>query len=577
METRDQRQEVHLHEKPAKEHAFDKFAYELASGSVSGKRALRLLGALLRDVITSNQEKEPATATSFLPLFPPHPEDFEEFLEGPTAPDEVDYEALYESQCGAADDSQAVEQYDGTLEVTTDFVSVQQRPVGNIHWNDNLSTIFTNPGSVSGVRWCSGTLISEDLFLTAGHCFDSNPSGWTVPKANGTPNPIPPAEIATNMHIDFDYQVDPSGNLRTEQSFAITQLEEHRLGGLDYAIVRLNGRPGDTFGFTSISSVDAAIGDMLCIIGHPAGVPKRIEAGPATDFHDTRIGYNDIDTLGGNSGSGILRSPQQTIVGVHTNGGCTASGSGHNHGQRISSLTNVSPILSGLTTFRNLGKVLDGYGYEAGTWRVERHPRFLADLTGDGRADFVGFGNTGVYVALSNGDGTFSPSRRVIDGFGYEAGTWRVERHPRFLADLTGDGRADIVGFGNAGVHVALSNGDGTFSPSRRVIDGFGYEAGTWRVERHPRFLADLTGDGRADIVGFGNAGVHVALSNGDGTFSPSRRVIDGFGYEAGTWRVERHPPFLADLTGDGRADIVGFGNAGVHVALSNGDGTFSP
>jgi hypothetical protein len=35
----------------------------------------------------------------------------------------------------------------------------------------------------------------------------------------------------------------------------------------------------------------------------------------------------------------------------------------------------------------------------------------------------------------------------------------------------------------------------------------------------HPRFLADLTGDGRADIVGFGNAGVWVSLNNGDRTF----------------------------------------------------------
>jgi len=31
----------------------------------------------------------------------------------------------------------------------------------------------------------------------------------------------------------------------------------------------------------------------------------------------------------------------------------------------------------------------------------------LADLTGDGRADIVGFGDDGVYVALGNGDGTF--------------------------------------------------------------------------------------------------------------------------------------------------------------------------
>ena len=226
-------------------------------------------------------------------------------------------------------------------------------------------------------------------------------------------------------------------------------------------------------------------------------------------------------------------------------------------------------------TFQTPNFVVPNFGYEAGGWRVERHPRFFADLTGDGRADIVGFGDAGVWVALNNGDGTFQAPNLVVSTFGYAAGGWRVERHPRFLADLTGDGRADIVGFGDAGVWVALNNGDGTFQTPNLVLPNFGYAAGGWRVERHPRFLADLTGDGRADIVGFGDAGVWVALNNGDGTFQGPNLVVSTFGYAAGGWRVERHPRFLADLTGDGRADIVGFGNAGVWVALNNGDGTF--
>ena len=161
---------------------------------------------------------------------------------------------------------------------------------------------------------------------------------------------------------------------------------------------------------------------------------------------------------------------------------------------------------------------LSEFGYDAGGWRVERHPRFLADLTGDGRADIVGFANEGVIVALNNGNGTFQQPRLALSEFGYDAGGWRVELHPRFLADLTGDGRADIVGFEYEGVFVALNNGDGTFQPPQLVLREFGYDAGGWRVERHPRFLADLTGDGRAEIVGFANEGVFVALNNG-GTF----------------------------------------------------------
>ena len=117
-----------------------------------------------------------------------------------------------------------------------------------------------------------------------------------------------------------------------------------------------------------------------------------------------------------------------------------------------------------------------------------------------------------MWTALSNGDGTFQAPQFVLADFGFEAGGWRVEKHPRFLADVTGDGRADIVGFGDAGVWTALSNGDGTFQAPQFVLADLGFEAGGWRVEKHPRFLADITGDGQADIVGFGDAGVYVAL-----------------------------------------------------------------
>lgn len=226
--------------------------------------------------------------------------------------------------------------------------------------------------------------------------------------------------------------------------------------------------------------------------------------------------------------------------------------------------------------FNQVQFVIADLGYDSG-WRVDRHPRFLADLRNKGRADIVGFGDAGVYVALSNGDGsfTFTPIPVVTD-FGYEAGSWRVDRHPRFLADLRGIGIADIVGFGDAGVWVALGDGQGGFGAPQFVVADFGYNQG-WRVDRHPRFLADLSGNGRLDIVGFGDAGVYVARGRGDGTFDYTPvPVLQDLGYVAGGWRVDRHPRFLADVNGDGRADIVGFGDAGVYVALSNGDGTFT-
>jgi len=216
---------------------------------------------------------------------------------------------------------------------------------------------------------------------------------------------------------------------------------------------------------------------------------------------------------------------------------------------------------------------INDFGYNAG-WRVDQHLRFLADTSGDGYPDIIGFGGSAVYTARNNHNGTFQPAKSVVKDFNYDAG-WRVEKHPRFVADLTGDGRVDIIGFGDAGVYTALNNGDGTFQAVKKVVDDFGYDAG-WRVEKNPRFIADLTGDGRGDIVGFGDAGVYVSLNNGNGTFKAPKLVVSDFGYSGG-WQVDKNPRFLADLTGDGFADIIGFGDAGVYVAYADGKGGFGP
>ena len=116
--------------------------------------------------------------------------------------------------------------------------------------------------------------------------------------------------------------------------------------------------------------------------------------------------------------------------------------------------------------------------------------------------------------------------------------SWGPEQ-PRFVADLTGDGRADIVGFGLDGVWVSLNTGAGGFLPPNMVLCGFNFHTG-WMVEKHPRFLADLTGNGRVDIVGFGDAGVWTAVNNGDGTFGSMRFVVGDLGYNQG-WRVDQH------------------------------------
>lgn len=282
-------------------------------------------------------------------LFPPTPELLERVMtqSNESVAPEAMYGDLLESICGAVDDSQPVAQYDGTLGVSKAFVNTHQSYIAQLQWNSDVANKYTNPGNVSGARWCTGAMISDNLFLTAGHCFDQTAGNWRLPKIDGSTNTISSAEIATNMHVNFNYQVDASGSLQTASEFDVLELIEYRLGGLDFAIVRLAGAPGRTFGVGRLALRDASLQDMLCIIGHPAGVPKRIEAGPLTALDGNRLRYNDIDTLGGNSGSPVVQSPSGLIVGVHTNGGCQSPG-GSNSGMRISRMLEESPILQSL-------------------------------------------------------------------------------------------------------------------------------------------------------------------------------------------------------------------------------------
>lgn len=221
-------------------------------------------------------------------------------------------------------------------------------------------------------------------------------------------------------------------------------------------------------------------------------------------------------------------------------------------------------------SFCNDNLVLQDYHYSNGTGWTVNHPRFLGDANGDGKDDIIGFGNAGVYVSYSTGTG-FSAASLKISDFGYSFGSgWKLNENPRLIGDVNGDGKSDIVGFGNNGVILSLSTGTGFTSPVQ-VLSDYNYANGTGWTVNQPRFLADVNGDGKDDIVGFGNTGVFVSFSTGSG-FTAASLKINNFGYNNGNgWKLNEHPRLIGDVNGDGKADIVGFDNNGVILSLSTG------
>ena len=198
-------------------------------------------------------------------------------------------------------------------------------------------------------------------------------------------------------------------------------------------------------------------------------------------------------------------------------------------------------------------------------WSVDKHIRIMADVNGDGKADVVAFGDNSVYVSLSTGSG-FQNKITWSTDFGYND-NWRNWKHVRSLADVNGDGKSDIVAFGSSSIYVSLSTGSG-FQNKVRWNTDLCYNDG-WRVNKHVRKLSDVNGDGKADIVSFGNKSTYVSLSTGNG-FSRKTTWNTDFGFYD-NWKNDKHVRTLADVNGDGKNDIVAFGSNNVYVSLSNG------
>jgi uncharacterized protein (DUF2147 family) len=223
-----------------------------------------------------------------------------------------------------------------------------------------------------------------------------------------------------------------------------------------------------------------------------------------------------------------------------------------------------------------------GASASGGGWSSDNlYHREVADVNGDGKADIVGFGSSGVYVALATSNGNFADPFFSLNSFGSSAagGGWNNDGiYHREMADVNGDGKADIVGFGGAGVSVPLATTGGHFADATLALNSFGTSdsSGGWSsMDQFPRHLADVNGDGRADVVGFGAGATFVALGRSDGSFDAGTADVASFGASAsaGGWSSnELYPRVLADIDGGGAADIVGFGSPGVIVAHSNVD-----
>jgi hypothetical protein len=287
-----------------------------------------------------------------------------------------------------------------------------------------------------------------------------------------------------------------------------------------------------------------------------------VALGTVTAFEPGLLWEGSFGTIGGWDGSKHIR----TMADVNGDNKADLVGFG-DYGVLVS--------LSTGSGFTPLSYWSYGYGSEpaGGGWNTIDNNRVVADVNGDGKADIVGYGLYGVMVSLSNGS-SFGTATYWTMGYGKLLGGWDGIQNPRMIADLNGDGCGDIVGFANYGVLVSLSNacgGGNTFGEPSYWAYGYAYLLGGWDSTKHVRTFGDVNNDGADDLVGFGDSGVLVSLSNGSSLASAATYWKMGYGYVNGGWRVDRHPRMVADVNADGMADVVGFATNGVLVSSSNG------
>lgn len=220
-----------------------------------------------------------------------------------------------ESICGS-DNLQHVSEYDGSRGQPVEFVDKYEQAVGALAFGAVPNTS----------KYCSGVLISEDLFLTAAHCVDSS---------------------ILKEYAVFNYQrVRGTTHIEKQEHFKIIAVVEKAKGLLDYAIIQIDGKPGLKYGFQKINTTSVEDGNILTIIQHPSGNPKMVDIGHKKGLRAEYMTYGDIDTEPGSSGSAVL-DQDGFIVGVHTNGGCNLT-SGENSAVLMTEIAKVSETIQKL-------------------------------------------------------------------------------------------------------------------------------------------------------------------------------------------------------------------------------------
>lgn len=153
---------------------------------------------------------------------------------------------------------------------------------------------------------CSGTLIDEDIVVTAGHCINN----------------------CADSRFVFDYTMtSPTtlGTITSDDVYSCVRIlaRQQTSTGVDYAVVQLD-RPvvGRTPAPVRVADTALPIGTDLVVAGYPSRLPLKLADGASVRSNDASLRYfvANLDTFVGNSGSGVFDQSTGEFVGILVRG-----------------------------------------------------------------------------------------------------------------------------------------------------------------------------------------------------------------------------------------------------------------